>query len=283
MNINELQSQITHWFNEKAAQAPAHFYEVFEHFLQALEKGEIRSAEKSAETAQWKANSWVKEGILLGFKYGVNQPLHAGEGFHFFDKHTYPIQPTAGHEKNIRIVPGGSSVRRGAFVGANVTMMPPMYINVGAFVDEGTMIDSHALVGSCAQVGKNVHLSASAQLGGVLEPINATPVIVEDNCMIGGNTGIYEGTQLMEGAVIGSGAILTRSTPLFDLVNNTIIRGSKDQPLIVPKGAVVVPGSRAIKGHAFSEEHGLSVQTPLIIKYRDDKTDTATKLEALLR
>lgn len=283
MDLNDLQQQIEAWFKEKPAEVPENFYEQFEVFLKALENGDIRSAAKSKESGTWIANTWVKEGILLGFKYGVNQPLDGGEGFHFYDKHTYPIQPTAGHHKNIRIVPGGSSVRRGAYVGENVTMMPPMYINVGAYVDAGTMIDSHALVGSCAQVGKNVHLSASAQLGGVLEPINATPVIVEDNCMIGGNTGIYEGTQILEGAVIGSGAILTRSTPLFDLVNNTIVRGSKDQPLVVPKGAVVVPGSRAVKGHAFSEEHGLAVQTPLIIKYRDDKTDTATKLEALLR
>jgi 2,3,4,5-tetrahydropyridine-2-carboxylate N-succinyltransferase len=281
MTLSDIQSRITQLFAEKPAEAPADFPELLEQFLSALESGDIRSAEKTTEG--WRANAWVKEGILLGFKYGVNQALESGNGFYFYDKNTYPTQATAGAEKNIRIVPGGSSVRRGAFIGANVTMMPPMYVNVGAYVDEGTMVDSHALVGSCAQVGKNVHLSAAAQLGGVLEPINATPVIVEDECMVGGNTGIFEGTQVLKGAVIGSGVILTRSTPVFDLVHQTVIRGSATQPLVIPEGAVVIPGSRAIKGHDFAEEHGLAVQTPLIVKYRDDKTDAATKLEALLR
>lgn len=281
MKVSDLKKDIEQLFNEKPDSAPSGFSSLLETFLCALEDGSIRSAEKI--DGQWKAVSWVKEGILLGFKYGTNTKLEEGNGFYFYDKNTYPTQATAGTEKNIRIVPGGSSVRRGAFVGANVTMMPPMYINVGAYVGNGSMIDSHALVGSCAQVGEHVHLSASAQLGGVLEPINASPVVVEDHCMIGGNTGIYEGTQILKEAVIGSGVILTRSTPVYDLVHGQIIRATANQPLIIPEGAVVIPGSRQIKGHDFAEANGLSIQCPLIVKYRDDKTDEAVKLEQLLR
>lgn len=281
MQISELKTQIEQLFKDKPTNAPEDFSEILENFLTALENGSIRSAIKTENG--WEANPWVKEGILLGFKYGTNIKLEEGNGFYFYDKDTYPTQSTAGISKNIRIVPGGSTVRRGAFIGSNVTMMPPMYVNVGAYVGNNSMIDSHALVGSCAQIGEGVHLSASAQLGGVLEPINASPVIVEDHCMIGGNTGIYEGTQVLKEAVIGSGVILTRSTPVFDLVNQEIIRGDKKTPLIIPEGAVVIPGSRAIRGHEFAESHGVAIQCPLIVKYRDDKTDAAVKLEELLR
>ena len=219
----------------------------------------------------------------MGFKYGEVVSTEDKGSFAFFDKHTFPTQKPEGTEKNIRIVPGGSTVRTGAYVGRNVTMMPPMYINAGAYVDGGTMIDSHALVGSCAQVGKRVHLSAAAQLGGVLEPVGALPVIIEDDCLIGCNTGIYEGTRVGKGAVIGAGVILTSSTPVYDLVHQTTYRATDDEPLSIPEGAVVIPGSRQITGNDFAVEHKLSVATPLIIKYRDEKTDTATTLEDLLR
>lgn len=277
-----LQSLIEKIAQNPPADKPEGFETLFSEFLIALENGSIRSASKTAEG--WVANAWVKQGILLGFRYGRNiKQTENSDILEFFDKDTYPIQNIDGKQRNVRIVPGGSSVRRGAFVGNNVTMMPPMYINTGAYVGEGSMIDSHALVGSCAQVGKNVHVSAAAQLGGVLEPIGATPVIVEDNCMIGGNTGIYEGTQVGEGAVIGAGVVLTRSVPVYDLVHEKIYRGSKDTPLKIPSGAVVIPGSRMIANNEFANHHKLAVSTPIIIKYRDDNTDEATALEALLR
>lgn len=278
-NTHELENYISHLASKKPSETPQDFGPFLEKFLSALESGDIRSAEKI--NGEWKANTWVKQGILLGFKYGKNVS-QSEEPLPFFDKDTYPIFKPKGVEKNIRIVPGGSSVRRGSFIGLNVTMMPPMYINVGAYVDDGTMIDSHALVGSCAQVGKNVHVSAAAQLGGVLEPIGATPVIIEDNCMIGGNTGIYEGTQVLSGAVIGAGVVLTRSIPVYDLVNKTFYKGSAEKPLVIPENAVVVPGSRTINTD-YAREQGLSLHTAIIIKYRDDKTDAATTLESLLR
>jgi 2,3,4,5-tetrahydropyridine-2-carboxylate N-succinyltransferase len=277
-----LESRITSLYDNAPDHAPDDFQNLFSSFLKALENGEIRSAEPS-EDGKWKVNGWVKQGILLGFKYGKNQELGSAGSLHFFDKHTYPTLKPQGTEKNIRIVPGGSSVRAGSYIGQNVTMMPPMYVNTGAFVDDNTMIDSHALVGSCAQVGKRVHLSASAQLGGVLEPIGALPVIVEDDCMIGGNTGVYEGTQIGKGAVIGAGVVLTKSTPVYDLVHEQVYRAAGDEPLRIPEGAVVVPGSRPIRGHAYAEEQGIAISTPVIIKYRDDKTDAATTLETLLR
>ncbi len=280
--MSTLKKQIESLVSNPPSEKPTGFDSLFGEFLAALESGEIRSAEKTEKG--WVANGWVKQGILLGFRYGKNvKQTENNDILEFFDKDTYPIQKINGRENNIRIVPGGSSVRRGAFVGKNVTMMPPMYINTGAYVDDGSMIDSHALVGSCAQVGKNVHLSAAAQLGGVLEPIGATPVVVEDNCMIGGNTGIYEGTQVGEGAVIGAGVVLTRSVPVFDLVNEKVYRGSKDTPLKIPSKAVVIPGSRMIENNAFAEQHKLAISTPVIIKYRDDNTDEATALESLLR
>jgi 2,3,4,5-tetrahydropyridine-2-carboxylate N-succinyltransferase len=225
-------------------------------------------------------NAWVKQGILLGFRLGVLEGM-PGEGLSFVDKDTYPVRRFSAGD-GIRIVPGGSSVRAGAYVARGVVCMPPMYINAGAYVDEGTMVDSHALVGSCAQVGKRVHVSAAAQIGGVLEPVNASPVIIEDDVLVGGNCGIYEGTIVRKGAVLASGTILTRGTPVFDLVNGAILRATTDMPLIIPQDAVVVPGSRAVsKGKG--QEWGLSLYAPVIVKYRDDKTTLSTTLEDLLR
>lgn len=254
---------------------------IFEEFKAALRRGEIRSAERDAY-GNWRANSWVKQGILLGFKMGrMVEISRETETFSFFDKDTFPLRPMTLADR-VRIVPGGSSIRDGSYVAPNVVLMPPCYINVGAYVDEGTMVDSHALVGSCAQVGKRVHLSAAAQIGGVLEPINANPVVIEDDVLVGGNTGVYEGTIVRERAVLASGVILTRSTPLFDLPNGRIIKSDGDKPLEVPAGAVVVQGARAISS-GFGRENGLSVYAPIIVKYRDEKTDAATKLEDYLR
>src|SRR3954463_2074735 len=219
--------------------------DLFTEFRSALRRGEIRAAEKGKDGV-WRANRWVKRGILLGFRMGqmveISKPT---ESFQFFDKDTYPPRPMT-LEDRIRIVPGGTIVRDGSYVAENVVMMPPCYVNVGAYIDEGTMIDSHALVGSCAQIGKRVHLSAAAQIGGVLEPVNASPVVIEDDCLVGGNCGVYEGTLVRSRAVLGAGTILTRSTPIYDIVRGEIYRSSGDQPLVVPEGAVVVPGSRTI-------------------------------------
>lgn len=253
----------------------------FEEFKTALRKGEIRAAEKDSD-GNWKTNAWVKQGILLGFKMGAMVEMSKDtETFQFFDKETYPLRPTTLEDK-IRIVPGGSTIRDGSFVAPNVVLMPPCYVNVGAFVDEGTMIDSHALVGSCAQIGKRVHISAAAQIGGVLEPVNANPVIIEDDCLIGGNTGVYEGVIIREKVVLASGVILTRSTPVFDLAKGEILKSTPDKALEIPAGAVVVQGSRQITS-GFGKENGLSIYAPIIIKYRDEKTDASTKLEDYLR
>lgn len=255
--------------------------EIFSEFKAALRSGEIRSAERG-ENGEWITNAWVKQGILLGFKMGkiVNMSF-SGETFQFFDKDTYPLRPMNLDDK-VRIVPGGSTVRDGSFIGANVVLMPPCYVNVGAYVDEGTMIDSHALVGSCAQIGKRVHLSAAAQIGGVLEPINANPVIIEDDCLIGGNTGVYEGVIVREKSVIASGVILTRSTPVFDLIKDEIYKSDGEKPLEIPSGAVVVQGTRAVNSE-IGRKYGLSIYAPIIVKYRDEKTAAATKLEDYLR
>ncbi|MCB1025164.1 MAG: 2,3,4,5-tetrahydropyridine-2,6-dicarboxylate N-succinyltransferase [Acidobacteria bacterium] len=254
---------------------------VFGSFKVALRKGEIRAAEKDPD-GTWRTNAWVKQGILLGFKMGrMVEMSMEGETFNFFDKETYPLHPMT-LEDGVRIVPGGSTIRDGSYVARSVVCMPPMYINVGAYVDEGTMVDSHALVGSCAQIGKRVHLSAAAQIGGVLEPIGAMPVVIEDDVLVGGNTGVYEGTIVRERAVLASGVILTRSTPVFDLVNETVIKGSADKPLEIPAGAVVVQGSRAISS-GYGKENGLSLYAPMIVKYRDEKTDASTQLEDYLR
>ena len=254
---------------------------VYEDFKSALRRGEIRSAEKDAG-GTWRANSWVKQGILLGFRMGkmveISQPT---ETFRFFDKDTFPLRPMS-LEDNVRIVIGGSTIRDGSYVAPGVVLVPPCYVNVGAYVDEGTMVDSHALVGSCAQIGKRVHLSAAAQIGGVLEPVNAAPVVIEDDVLVGGNTGVYEGTVVRERAVLASGVILTRSTPVFDLPNNRIIKAEADAALEIPPGAVVVQGSRAVTND-FGKENGLSIYCPIIVKYRDEKTDASTKLEDYLR
>ncbi len=253
--------------------------DTFVAFREALSRGELRAAEK--RDGRWQANVWVKQGILLGFRLGHSEETHAGDTFTFIDRHTYPARHFKA-EDGVRMVPGGSTVRAGAYLAKGVICMPPMYINTGAYVDEGTMVDSHALVGSCAQVGKRVHVSAASQIGGVLEPVNASPVVIEDDVLVGGNCGIYEGTQVLRRAVLGSGVILTRSTPLFDTVRGEIYRASESGPLVVPEGAVVVAGARAItKGKA--AEWGLSVYTPVIVKYRDEKTDKGVELEDLLR
>ena len=247
----------------------------------AIESGEVRAASPDAASPTgWRVNAWVKQGILLGFRLGALEEM-ALAGLSFVDKHTFPARHfTAGD--GIRLVPGGSSVRAGAYVARGVVCMPPMYINAGAYVDEGTMVDSHALVGSCAQIGKRVHLSAAAQIGGVLEPVNASPVVIEDDVLVGGNCGVYEGTIVRKGAVLAAGTILTRGTPLFDMVKGEALRAAGDMPLIVPENAVVVPGARALtKGKG--QEWGLSLYAPAIVKYRDDKTDLSATLEDLLR
>ena len=247
----------------------------------ALENGEVRAASPDpGSPSGWRVNAWVKRGILLGFRIGMLHDASAG-GLSFVDKHTYPVRRFT-VEEGIRVVPGGSSIRAGAYLARGVVCMPPMYINAGAWVDEGTMVDSHALVGSCAQIGKRVHLSAAAQIGGVLEPVNASPVIVEDDVLVGGNCGVYEGTVLGRGAVLAPGTILTRGTPVFDLVNATTLRSSPELPLMIPPNAVVVPGSRAVT-RGKGQEWGLSLYAPVIVKYRDEKTDLSTALEDLLR
>lgn len=248
-------------------------------FLSELEKGSVRAAVRD-DMGEWKAQPWVKEGILAAFRFGILAEFASG-ALSFIDKDTIPARRFKTQD-SIRIVPGGSSIRRGAYVGKGVVMMPPAFVNIGAYVDEDTMIDSHALVGSCAQIGKRVHLSAAAQIGGVLEPVGNLPVVIEDDVVVGGNSGIYEGTVVRSRAVIGAGVVITGSTPVYDVVRGQIYRRSPDRPLEIPFGAVVVPGSRRMKG-AFAEEHELQIATPMIIKYRDEKTDSATALEEALR
>jgi len=248
-------------------------------FRAALTRGEVRAAEKI--NGHWVVNAWVKQGILLGFRLGELQEMSAGAVLNFVDKDTFPARRVALADR-IRLVPGGSSIREGAYVAPSVVCMPPMFINVGAYVDEGTMIDSHALVGSCAQIGKRVHLSAAAQIGGVLEPINAAPVIIEDDVLVGGNCGVFEGTLVRARAVLGAGTILTRSTPLYDLVRGEVYRATPDHPLEVPENAVVVPGSRAVT-RGKGAEWELSLYTPVIVKYRDEKTERGIELEDWLR
>lgn len=291
------------WVEECAAlprdaKMPLYFESRFDRFLTALERDVIRAAQ-CGDDGVWRATSWVKQGILLGFRWGrlveMSPPGPRAErmsrsgnavsmpevSFQFFDKHTYPTQRFLLSD-NVRIVPGGSTVRRGAYIAPGVVCMPPMFVNVGAHVGTGTMIDSHALVGSCAQIGQRVHLSAAAQIGGVLEPINATPVVIEDDAVVGGNCGVYEGTVVRAGAVLGAGVILTRGTPVYDLVNERVLRAADDAPLEIPANAVVVPGARVVRG-AWGVQQGLSLQTPVIVKFRDDKTDLATALETWLR
>lgn len=252
---------------------------IIDQFLTELEKGTIRAASKDGD-GRWQAQRWVKEGILAAFRFGALSEFSSG-ALSFVDKDTIPAR-TFTKEDGIRVVPGGSSIRRGAFVAKGVVMMPPAFINVGAYVDEGTMVDSHALVGSCAQIGKRVHLSAAAQIGGVLEPIGNVPVVIEDDVVVGGNAGVYEGTIVRSRAVIGAGVVITGSTPIYDAVRGEIYRRTAGQPLEIPAGAVVIPGTRPLKGQ-FASEHGLQIATPVIVKYRDEKTDSATALEDALR
>lgn len=261
---------------------PRNARQVVDALLAGLEEGIVRAAERDA-SGVWRAVPWVKRGILLGFRVGVltNMSWPEGGPLSFVDKDTYPARKFRVAD-GVRVVPGGSSIRRGTYVAPGVVCMPPMYVNVGAWIGAGTMVDSHALVGSCAQIGERVHLSAAAQIGGVLEPVNASPVVIEDDVVVGGGCGVYEGTVVRERAVLGAGVILTRSTPVYDLSREVIYRATDDAPLEIPAGAVLIPGARAVS-KAWGREHGLSVQTPIIVKYRDGKTDAATVLEEWLR
>jgi 2,3,4,5-tetrahydropyridine-2-carboxylate N-succinyltransferase len=246
----------------------------------ALNAGTVRAAERGPD-GEWRANAWVKAGILLGFRLGRIQPAASGGPFPFYDKDTYPLRRMA-LDDGVRIVPGGSAIRDGCYVAPGVVCMPPMYINVGAYVGEGTMVDSHALVGSCAQIGRRVHLSAAAQIGGVLEPAGALPVIIEDEVLVGGNCGIYEGTIVRERAVLAPGTLLTGGTAVFDLVHDRVYRRDGERPLEIPAGAVVVPGTRPVSSGPGASA-GIALYSPVIVKYRDEKTDTAVRLEDLLR
>ena len=282
-----LQSRIESLVAAGASAEPDEGRRAFAALRAALSAGEVRAAEPDASSPTgWRVNTWVKQGILLGFRFGVTVDMslsHRERSEPFFDKDTLPVRTfEAGAQSGIRIVPGGLAIRDGAYIARGVICMPPMYVNIGAWVGEGTMIDSHALVGSCAQVGARVHVSAGAQIGGVIEPVGALPVIVEDDALVGGNTGIYEGAVIKSRAVVGAGTVLTGSTPVYDLVKGEIIRPSADRPLVVPEGAVVVPGARAVTAGK-GPEWGLSLSTPVIVKYRDSRTDTRTELEAWIR
>jgi 2,3,4,5-tetrahydropyridine-2-carboxylate N-succinyltransferase len=279
--MHKLQGDIERYYSQGTADpsVAAQARLLFQEFREALTKGEIRAAQR--EATQWSVNAWVKKGILLGFRLGELEQMDGAGALSFVDKSTFPARRFSVGDK-IRVVPGGSSVREGAYLAPGVICMPPMYVNVGAYVDEGTLIDSHALVGSCAQIGKRVHLSAAAQIGGVLEPVHASPVIIEDDVLVGGNCGVYEGTQVLRGAVLGAGTILTRATPIYDVVREQVYRASAEGPLVIPENAVVVPGSRIVsKGKG--KEWGLSLYTPVVVKYRDEKTQSSVELEDLLR
>lgn len=280
MSTSELEARVEALFPLAADAMPADAEDVVNAVLDAIEAGTVRAAARGAD-GTWRAVPWVKRGILLGFRVGRTVEHESAAPFSFFDKHTFPTRRFT-EASGVRVVPGGSTVRRGAYIAPGVVCMPPMFVNVGAWVGAGTMIDSHALVGSCAQLGERVHLSAAAQVGGVLEPINASPVVIEDDVVIGGNCGVYEGTIVRATAVLGAGVVLTRGTPVFDLVREQVYRGSAETPLEIPAGAVVVPGARSVKG-GFAAEQGISLQTPVIVKYRDERTDLATALEGWLR
>jgi 2,3,4,5-tetrahydropyridine-2,6-dicarboxylate N-succinyltransferase len=278
-----LPSKIETLFDHPPNSYTKEHFDLFSEFKAGLNQGAIRAAEPdSAQPSGWRVNPWVKKGILLGFRMAaiVDMSIDAARQ-PFFDKSTYPVR-TIKLDDGVRIVPGGSSIRDGSYIGRNVICMPPMFINVGAYVGEGTLIDSHALVGSCAQIGRNCHISAAAQIGGVIEPVGALPVIVEDDVLLGGNSGVYEGTIVKTRAVLGTGTILNRSTPVYDLIRDVIYSPVDDQPLIIPEGAVVVPGSRAIT-HPAGKKWGLSLQCAVIVKYRDAKTSSRIQLEDLLR
>ncbi|HEY4954323.1 MAG TPA: 2,3,4,5-tetrahydropyridine-2,6-dicarboxylate N-succinyltransferase [Gemmatimonadaceae bacterium] len=285
--IGPLEQRIEEYAALSGPDFPDDARKAVDELLGCLERGELRSAARG-DDGIWRAVSWVKRGILLGFRIGAMvdmSPQIAGgsraAAFGFFDKDTFPLRELSLRD-GVRVVPGGSAIRRGSYIAPGVVCMPPMYINMGAYVGAGTMVDSHALVGSCAQIGERVHLSAAAQIGGVLEPVNAAPVVVEDDVIVGGNCGVYEGTVVRSRAVLGAGVVLTRGTPVYDLVRETIYRGTAERVLEIPEGAVVVPGARQVKG-GWGEEQSISLQTPVIVKYRDEKTDSATALERWLR
>jgi 2,3,4,5-tetrahydropyridine-2-carboxylate N-succinyltransferase len=281
--VTELQQTIEALFAEAGQADKSRVREAFAALQRALGAGEVRAAEPDPSARSgWRVNAWVKQGILLGFRFGDVADMSADHGkWPFYDKDTMPVK-RPGLNAGVRIVPGGSTIREGAFVARGVVCMPPMFVNIGAHIGDGTLIDSHALVGSCAQIGRRVHLSAAAQIGGVLEPVGALPVIVEDDVLVGGNTGVYEGTVIKERAVIAAGVVLTASTPIYDLPKAVIIRADPGEPLVVPAGAVVVPGARSVQTGA-GREWGVSLATPVIVKYRDDRTDTRTELEAWIR
>ena len=280
MSLSETISQL---FTQGAQADKAAARDAFFALQKQLSAGEVRAAEPDTGTPSgWRVNTWVKQGILLGFRFGDTVDVSADHGkWPFYDKDTMPLKKP-GLAAGVRIVPGGSTIREGAFVDRTVVCMPPMYVNVGAYIGEGSLVDSHALVGSCAQIGRRVHLSAAAQIGGVIEPVGAMPVIVEDDVLVGGNTGVYEGAVIKQRAVLAAGVVITGSTPIYDLPNGRIIRAEANQPVVVPEGAVVVPGSRAVTVGQ-GREWGLSLATPVIVKYRDDRTDTRTELEAWIR
>jgi 2,3,4,5-tetrahydropyridine-2,6-dicarboxylate N-succinyltransferase len=284
MPMDALKARIEALAAQDTPSDPTEARDAIKALLHALETGRIRAARQTDDG--WEAVEWVKSGILLAFRVGRTAPYPDGEGprgaLRFFDRDTLPLRETDGVREEVRIVPGGSSVRAGSYLAPRVVIMPPAYVNIGAWVGEGTMIDSHALVGSCAQIGARVHLSAGAQIGGVLEPVGLRPVIVEDDVMIGGNAGIFEGILVGRRAVIAPGVTLTRATPLYDLVEGTVHRSGPDAPLSVPPGAVVVPGSRPASGD-FARREGLQLYAPVIVKYRDERTDAATALEDVLR
>ncbi len=273
-----IRQAIEELFEQKPAQYHDEHRKLFSEFIGLLNRGVVRAAEPDQhESTGWRVNAWVKKGILLGFRIGGIVEM-SGQ---FFDKSTYPLKHLSAAD-GVRVVPGGSSIRDGCYIGRGVTCMPPMYINAGAYVDDGTMVDSHALIGSCAQIGKSCHVSAASQIGGVLEPVGAIPVIVEDDVLIGGNCGVYEGTVIKKRAVLGSGTILNRSTPVYDLVRETVHRATADSPLVIPEEAVVVAGSRAVKSGP-GREWGISLYTPVIVKYRDAGTEAKIQLEDFLR
>lgn len=282
-DLRALQYELEELFEAKPRSYSTLHQNLFLEFRDLLNRGAIRAAEPDvSQPSGWRVNSWVKKGILLGFRIGGIVAMHAAASpSQFFDKSTYPLKSVT-IDDGLRIVPGGSSIRDGCYIGRGVTCMPPMYINVGAYVDEGTMVDSHALVGSCAQIGRNCHISAASQIGGVLEPVGALPVIIEDDVLVGGNCGVYEGTVVKRRAVLGSGAILNRSTPLYDLIRGAVHRATDEHPLVVPEEAVVVAGSRAVTSSA-GQNWGISLYTPVIIKYRDSGTEAKIQLEDLLR
>jgi len=278
--VDSVKKRLEQIYDGEKEGAPSEFSVVFQEFIQLLNSGVVRAAEPDGEG--WKVNTWVKKGILLGFRFGELVDYSIDDSFRYFDKDSFPLRPARLADK-VRIVPGGTSIRSGSFVAPGVVLMPPAYVNVGAYVDQEAMIDSHALVGSCAQIGCRVHLSAAAQIGGVLEPVGALPVVIEDDVLVGGNAGIYEGTIVKQGAVIGAGTILTASIPVYDLVNEVTLRSSADRPLTIPRNAVVVPGTRPFRSSSFAADRNLQISCGLIIKYRDEKTDSATALETALR